>query len=209
MKRISLIAIGILTATALGGAAFAAGTHGGAGSSANAGMMGEHAGMMQMMQQMHEQMIGSMGAHGMMEGRGPMGGMGEKGMMGGPHSMSAIFLQQFDRDGDGRLTSDEARAGLQDKLTTYDANSDGSLSIEEFEVLHSAMIRESMVDRFQHLDSDGDGKVTPSEIVAPAEQLERMQTMRMRASNGEKMTPGMSRGKSGEREHGSQNLENE
>jgi hypothetical protein len=40
------------------------------------------------------------------------------------------------------------------------------------------MIREIMVDRFQHLDADGDGSVTSEEMMAPADMMERMQTMR-------------------------------
>ena len=35
-----------------------------------------------------------------------------------------------------------------------------------------------MVDRFQHLDADGDGRVTREEMTAPAETLERMHRMR-------------------------------
>ena len=34
------------------------------------------------------------------------------------------------------------------------------------------------VDRFQHHDADGDGSVTPEEMAAPADRMERMQMMR-------------------------------
>lgn len=124
------------------------------------GMM-DHMGTMM---RMHGQMMGS----GMM-GSGLMGPM-PGGMMG--------LMAQLDQDGDGEVTGEEARSALGAKLSDYDADGDGTLSIAEFETLHSAMIREMMVDRFQHLDADGDGRVTADEMTAPADRIERMQKMR-------------------------------
>jgi hypothetical protein len=83
-----------------------------------------------------------------------------------------------DTDGDGIVSPEELRTGLQAKLGEFDADGDGSLSISEFETLHSAMIRETMVDRFQYLDADGDGIVTAGEMTAPADVMTRMQSMR-------------------------------
>ena len=57
------------------------------------------------------------------------------------------------------------------KLNEFDANNDGVLSLVEFETLHAAMIRETTVDRFQHLDADGDGAITEAEIAAPIERM--------------------------------------
>jgi len=165
MTRKTLFATAVLAATAFGGAAFADSHHGhGAkdGPGDRAGMMMQGApGVMDMMQRMH----GGMMAGGMMGGMGPMGG----GMM-----------QMFDADGDGTVTPEEMRAQMQAKLTEYDSDGDGALSIAEFETLHSAMIREMMVDRFQHLDADGDGSVTAEEMTAPGDMMERMQSMRER-----------------------------
>jgi Ca2+-binding EF-hand superfamily protein len=76
------------------------------------------------------------------------------------------------------VTPEELRTQLQAKLAEYDGNGDGSLSITEIEILHSAMIREAMVDRFQYLDADGDGAVTAEEMTAPATKMERMNMMR-------------------------------
>ena len=175
MKRIALLAATALTATVLGGAAFADANHGHGGQpgvksgpgmmqSGGPGMMGGMDGMMDMMQRMHGNMMsGDMMSGGMMGGMGPMGG---------------DMMQMFDADGDGTVTPDEMRTQLQAKLAEFDSDGDGTLSIAEFETLHSAMIREMMVDRFQHLDADGDGAVTAEEMVAPAEMMERMQMMR-------------------------------
>ena len=175
MTRKTLFATAVLAATAIGGTAFADSNHGhgakdGPGDRAGMmmqggpGMMGDMGGMTgmtHMMQRMH----GGMMAGGMMGGMGPMGGP---------------MMQMFDADGDGTVTPEEMRAQMQAKLTEYDSNGDGALSIAEFETLHSAMIREMMVDRFQYLDADGDGSVTAEEMTAPADMMERMQSMRER-----------------------------
>lgn len=179
-RMFPLAAILSLTAT---GAAFAhsdsdrgsrMGSCGGAGASMpGAGMM--PSGMMEggpMPMRMHGQMMGA-GTMGPMQCAmmGAMDGrmMGMMGMMG-----------RLDTDADGEVTGDEARAALSAKLTEYDKDGDGTLSIAEFEALHTAMICETMVDRFQYLDADGDGRVTSDEMTAPADQFERMERMRER-----------------------------
>lgn len=172
MTRKTLLAATVLAATTAGGTAIAESHHGHGGESGpndRAGMMRDGSGMkghmggksdmMGMMKRMHGQMKGG-------------------GMMGGMHPMGGGIMQMFDADGDGRVTPEEMRTGLQGKLTEYDSDGDGALSIEEFEVLHSAMIREMMVDRFQHLDADGDGSVTAEEMTAQAGKMERMRKMR-------------------------------
>ena len=78
--------------------------------------MGDMMNMMNMMQQMHGGMMGG----GMMGGMGPMGG---------------TMMQMFDADGDGTVTAEEMRAGMLAQLAEYDSDSDGALSIAEFEAL--------------------------------------------------------------------------
>ena len=196
MKRNTLLAAMALAATALGTAASAESHHGHGGQpgdkggpgmmqNGGPGMMGNMGGMMDMMARMHGNMMG-----GGMMGAGMGGGMMGAGMGGG-------MMQMFDADGDGTTTPDEMRTQLQTKLTEYDSDGDGSLSLAQFEALHSAMIREMMVDRFQHLDADGAGAVTPEEMAAPADRMERMQNMRSnmtdapaRPGNGQGMGDG-------------------
>lgn len=141
-----------LAATLIGSAAFADSHHGHkgkTGSNDQAGMMeGGSPEMMAMMKRMHGKM------------------------------MDSNMMLKFDANGDGAVTPDEMRTQLKAKLTTYDKDGNGSLSIAEFETLHSAMIREMMVDKFQHLDGDGDGAITAQEMTAPADKMARMQKMR-------------------------------
>ncbi len=163
MKRKTFLAATALAATVIGGVAFAETHHGHkgkTGSNAQAGMM--HNGgleMMGMMKPMHGEMMGG----GMMGSMGPMGGN---------------MMQMFDADGDGTVTPNEMRTQLKAKLTEFDSDGDGALSIAEFETLHSATIREMMVDKFQFFDADGDGAVTAEEMTAPAEMMDRMEKMR-------------------------------
>ena len=158
------------------------------GDARGAGMGGEHD-MMEMMMRMH----GMMGVDGAMPGMGMgmmgmPGGMGMMGpggpMMGGMTALPGVgMMSDLDADGDGVVTPEEAQSGLGSLLSDYDADGDGTLSIAEFETLHSALIRETMVDRFQHLDADGDGRITAEEMQAPAAQMQRMQGLRERMMN--------------------------
>ena len=146
MKRTYITAIAVTVILSGGGAALAQGQHGhGQQPSGKSGMM--DGGMMPM----HRNMM--QGA-GMMQGGGMMQG---KGLMG------PQFRALMDANGDGKVEPAEARAQLQKLLQENDTDSDGTLSLSEFEVLHSRLIRETMVDRFQHLDNDGDGAITAEE----------------------------------------------
>lgn len=142
-------------------------------------MMGGGMGQMQPGSMMGSGMGQMMGMMDKMQGRQP-GMMRAGGRMMGPRDhMQAIF----DADEDGMVTPDELRTGLLDGLNTYDADGNGTLSLDEFETMHMAHIRERTVDRFQDFDADGDGQVTPDEISRPADRMQRM--MDRRAS----MTP--------------------
>ena len=153
------------------------------GDARGAGMGGEQD-MMEMMMRMH----GTMGAGGAMPGMAMMGaGVPMMGSMAALPGMG--MMADLDADGDGVVTPDEARTGLDSLRSDYDADGDGALSLEEFETLHSALIRETMVDRFQYLDADGDGRVTEAEMQAPAAQMQRMQSLREQMMNGNGFGP--------------------
>ena len=142
-------------------------------------------GMMPMMMRMHQAMMGRMagGPGGIGMGMSGMGGfagayMGGMGMSG----MGALLPRiEADTNGDGMVTPEELRNRLGTLLGKYDADRNGALSLDEFARLHADLMRETMVDRFQFFDDDGDGSITASEIVKPAIRLERMQTMMPKA----------------------------
>jgi len=169
MKRTTILAAGFAGITAIAAAAaFAHGPGGrgggnlGAGPAAGGSMMG------------HGMTGGKFGGGTGMMGHGMTGGQfgGGTGMMG--HGMTGGMMATFDADGDGTVTPDELAEGLTAKLGEYDADGSGTLSLDEFEALHTDHIRPMTVDRFQFLDSDGDGEVTGDEITFPAQMMERV-----------------------------------
>jgi Ca2+-binding EF-hand superfamily protein len=86
---------------------------------------------------------------------------------GGHHDRGqggAWLFETYDADGDGRITQAEIDQVRQGKLQEFDANGDGSLSLEEYQALWLDAMRERMVDRFQAHDDDGDGLVTVVEF---------------------------------------------
>ena len=119
--------------------------------------------MMPMMMRMHQHID----KHGAMR-NGSMMDRDMMRMMMGPKGMRRGMM------GSGMTPErmhNASRSLTLDQLDKFDANKDGTLSIQEFELLHTAAIREIMVDRFQHLDADGDGAITKDEATAPASRM--------------------------------------
>jgi Ca2+-binding EF-hand superfamily protein len=81
------------------------------------------------------------------------------------------FFEQFDADQDGRITQAEVDEVRRSRLTEFDQDSDGSLSLEEYQALWLDAMRERMVDRFQAHDDDGDGMVTIEEFGEPFDRM--------------------------------------
>ncbi len=114
--------------------------------------------------------MGMMGGHDEMMGGGMMGGgMGMMGMMGGAQSYA---MATFDTNKDGTLSPDEMTAGIKAELTKYDTDANGSLSLEEFAVMHAAHTRPMTVRAFQMHDADGDAQVTEAEMSAMAAMMQ-------------------------------------
>ncbi|KNG95029.1 hypothetical protein ATO11_03930 [Pseudaestuariivita atlantica] len=152
--------------------------HGGQGGMMGGGMMGAD---MMGADMMGGGMMGADMMGGGMMGGGMMGAdMKGQGMMGQGMMMgdAGHFQSLFDANDDGTVTPEELRAGFLDALKTYDADGNGSLSLDEFDTMHAAHIRATTVDRFQAFDADGDGQVTAEEIAAPADRMQKMMDRR-------------------------------
>lgn len=128
---------------------------------ASGGSMGDMSAMMKNMGDMMQMMSGM---------REKRGAMDHQGFHGSAHVGD---VSKFDADGDGDVSPEELQSGLTEELKTFDQDANGALSLAEFETLHAARIRHAMVDHFQHLDEDGDGSVTQSEMTAPAKMMMR------------------------------------
>jgi len=80
--------------------------------------------------------------------------------------MGAIF-PRFDADKNGVVNKEELTAGFSAMHAETDSDGDGTPSLDEFSVLWNKFRRPYMVDKFQMLDADGSGAVTPEEFSAP------------------------------------------
>ena len=80
---------------------------------------------------------------------------------GGPN-----LIKQFDTNNDGKLTQQEIDAARQARLTEFDADKNGALSLEEYQALWLDAMHRAMVRAFQANDTDGDGSITIVEFQA-------------------------------------------
>src|SRR3546814_7559149 len=78
----------------------------------------------------------------------------------GAHHGRHMFrmLDAYDTNQDGKLSQEEIDQARGERLGKFDADGDQSLTLGEYEQLWLDAMRERLVDRFQDLDPDGDGK---------------------------------------------------
>jgi hypothetical protein len=86
------------------------------------------------------------------------------GMMGGFHGIGHEMIESVDTNKDGALSQDEIDAAIDARFAAFDADKNGSLSLQEFEALWAEITRPAAVRAFQFLDPDGDAAVAKSEL---------------------------------------------
>ena len=120
-----------------------------------------------------------------------MGMMGSGGMPGMDMIDMGMMFMMMGKDMTGMPSAEKLRSTLQARFEEFDANGNGMLSIEEFEALHNSMTREMMVERFEHLDVDGDSSITSAEMGELSKRLEMCPMMSGAGSmmNGDLIRP--------------------
>ena len=105
-------------------------------------------------------------------GGGP-GGTGGPGA-GGP---GAMMLQQFDTNGDGKISKEEFDAGHAKMFITIDTNKDGVLSVEELAQFPQVMQVLRTQQAFAAMDKNNDGIISKEEFIqfSQARAAERAQ----------------------------------
>ncbi|MEO0622046.1 MAG: hypothetical protein AAFU49_14760 [Pseudomonadota bacterium] len=108
--------------------------------------------------------------HGWHDAKHAVFGPGMHGAKHGGHGPREM-LRYLDANGDNALERTEAEGTIVAKLAQFDADRDQVLTLEEFEGLWLDFTRSRMVDRFQHLDENGDGRVTEAEMTDPLDHV--------------------------------------
>jgi hypothetical protein len=98
--------------------------------------------------------------HDMGPGMGPGMGMGRM-------AMAQQLMERYDANKDGKVTQQEIDQNRADWLKEFDADKNGTLSLDEFQNLWLKARREQMVREFQFFDRDGNGQVTLDEYQGP------------------------------------------
>lgn len=80
-------------------------------------------------------------------------------------------IAEIDTNSDSTIEREELQVWQVKKISDYDKNGDQMIDLVEFEALWLAQIKNIMVDKFQHIDSDGNAKVTLEELSAPTNHI--------------------------------------
>jgi hypothetical protein len=92
---------------------------------------------------------------------GGFGPHGHGGMMG---PLGHEMLRDVDTNADQALSQEEINAAVNGRFAEFDENSDGTLSLVEFQALFAEITRPISVRAFQFLDPDGDAGIAKAEL---------------------------------------------
>ena len=81
--------------------------------------------------------------------------------------MGRQLMERYDANKDGKVTQAEIDQNRQQWLAEFDADKNGTLSLDEFKQLWLKSRNEMMVREFQFFDRDGNGQVTIEEYKGP------------------------------------------
>ena len=109
-----------------------------------------------------------------------MGGHGFKHHR--PMKAMMSMIEMVDTDQSGTISRQEIDNLRAEKFTGNDGDNSGELTLEEFQSMWMEIARPVMVDHFQFLDHDGDGRVTREEFDRP---INRVVTVLDRDGDGE------------------------
>jgi hypothetical protein len=107
------------------------------------------------------------------EGHGRRFAPGEQHSHHGWHRRGENLLESFDSNKDGKLTQAEVDQACRDRFAQFDTDTDGTLTLQEYQALWLDAMHRRMVAQFQSLDDDGDAAVTTEEFIAPFGQVVR------------------------------------
>ncbi|MEK7949326.1 EF-hand domain-containing protein [Luteolibacter soli] len=110
------------------------------------------------------------------------------GQRRGGRQLPPQVVKEFDKDGDGKLSDDEAKAAREamqarraeaekKRLEKYDTDKDGKLSEEETKAMRADLEakHKALVEKY---DADKDGKLSPEEIKAARDAGEEIPQFR-------------------------------
>ncbi|MGH6855360.1 MAG: EF-hand domain-containing protein [Aestuariivirga sp.] len=89
---------------------------------------------------------------------------------GGGHHAVMQLAERYDENKDGKISQEEIDRNRTARHGEFDADKNGTVSLEEFKGLWLKAQQDRMVRDFQEFDRDGDAQVTLDEYKAPLSQ---------------------------------------
>jgi hypothetical protein len=95
----------------------------------------------------------------------------DRGWHRGHGFMMQGMLERYDANKDGNISKEEVEQNRATWHGDFDADKNGTLSLQEFQALWIKARNEEMVREFQRFDRDGNGQVTLEEYRDPVVQM--------------------------------------